>query len=118
MKTLVLGASTNSDRYSFKAIEKLKQTGHAVIPLGIKVGTVLGETIETTPQLWKDVDTVTLYVGPARQASYLEYIKELSPRRVIFNPGTENAEVEQALEASGIQTERACTLVLLSTNQY
>ena len=61
-------------------------------PLGVKAGTVLGETIETTPQLWEDVDTVTLYVGPARQAPYLEYIKELSPRRVIFNPGTENPE--------------------------
>ena len=118
MKTLVLGASANPERYAYKAIGKLKQAGHVVIPLGVKAGTVLGETIETTPQLWEDVDTVTFYVGPARQAPYLEYIKELSPRRVIFNPGTENPEIEQALAASGIQTERACTLVLLSTNQY
>lgn len=118
MKTLVLGASTNPERYAYKAIAKLKQHGYTLVPLGVKEGEVLGETIETTPQFWSDIDTVTLYVGPAHQTSYVDYLKELSPRRVIFNPGTENPVVEKELQNSGIQTERACTLVLLSTNQY
>ena len=97
MKTLVLGASTNPERYAYKAIAKLKQHGYTLVALGIKEGVVLGETIETTPQFWSDIDTVTLYVGPARQAPYLDYLKELSPRRIIFNPGTENPTVEKAL---------------------
>ena len=67
---------------------------------------------------WTDVDTVTLYLGATRQEPYFEYLVKLNPRRVIFNPGTENEEFENRLKEAGIQTEQACTLVLLVTNQY
>lgn len=118
MKTLVLGASSNPDRYAYKAVEKLIQKGYEVIPLGVKDGELHGQKIMTNPIQWEAIDTVSLYLAPNRQADYKDYLLRLSPRRVIFNPGTENAELEQALQASGIQTEQACTLVLLSTNQY
>lgn len=118
MKTLVLGASSNPDRYAYKAVGKLIQKGYEVIPLGVKDGELHGQKIMTNPIQWEAIDTVSLYLAPNRQADYKDYLLRLSPRRVIFNPGTENAELEQALQASGIQTEQACTLVLLSTNQY
>ena len=118
MKTLVIGASTNPERYSYKAIERLKAKQHNVIALGLKAGEVHGETIHTQQQSWSEIDTVTLYVGPAHQDHYIDYVVGLNPRRVLFNPGTENPVFEKRLIAEGILTERACTLVLLSTNQY
>lgn len=118
MKTLVIGASTNPERYAYKAIERLKAKDHKVIALGIKAGEVHGETIHTEKENWSTIDTVTLYVGPARQEHYIDYVCGLKPRRVLFNPGTENPVFEKRLGAEGILAERACTLVLLSTNQY
>lgn len=116
--TLVIGASTNPERYSFKAITKLVEHGHPVHALGLKSGNVAGIEFDTQPLEYKDLDTVSLYVGLKNQPDYYDYIESLKPNRVLFNPGTENAEFEQRLNAKGIETEEACTLVLLATGQY
>ena len=118
MNVLVYGASTNPSRYAYIATELLVQHGHKVSLVGIKPGEVLGLTIQQDLPLLKGIDTVTLYVGPANQAGLADYLKALAPRRVIFNPGTENTELERELESVGIQTEEACTLVLLHTGQF
>ena len=118
MKTLVIGASTKPERYSYQAIERLEVKQHDVIALGLKPGKVHGISIETEKKDWEAVDTVSLYLGPAHQEMYMDYIVSLKPRRVLFNPGTENPVFEQRLIKEGIHAERACTLVLLSTNQY
>ncbi len=117
-KTIVLGASTNPTRYSYKATSKLKAAKHEVIPVGIKKGEIEGITIENgTPDL-EGVDTVTLYLGPPRQAQYYDYLLSLKPKRIIFNPGTENPELMKLAEENGIEAEVACTLVLLSLGNY
>ncbi len=118
MKTLVLGASDKPERYSYKAIEKLAAHQHEILALGFRPGEVLGYSIETEKHPWDGVDTVSLYLGPARQEAYYDYILSLKPRRVLFNPGTENPIFEALLTKNGIHAERACTLVLLATNQY
>lgn len=117
--TLILGASTNTERYSNKAFYKLKAASHTVFALGSRAG-VIGDTkIYTEHQSeWKNVDTVTLYLSPVRQETYYDYLTNLKPRRVVFNPGTENKKLESLLHEAGIETELACTLVLLATNQY
>ncbi|MCB0448110.1 MAG: CoA-binding protein [Gelidibacter sp.] len=117
-KTLVFGASTNPQRYSYFAIERLKHFGHEVVAFGLKEGNVAGVTIDTELQQYKDLDTVTLYLNPQRQEEYYDYIISLQPKRVIFNPGTENLEFYKLLKENHIDFEVACTLVLLSTNQY
>ncbi|HPW97489.1 MAG TPA: CoA-binding protein [Flavobacterium sp.] len=117
-KTLVLGASTKPDRYAFKAITKLVDNGHSVIALGQNTGEVAGIKIYTKNIPLKNIDTVTLYLNPLRQRDYYNYIIETKPKRVIFNPGTENPEFYQLLKSNGIEVEVACTLVLLATNQY
>tara|TARA_B110000858_G_scaffold163400_1_gene188937 strand:+ start:2937 stop:3317 length:381 start_codon:yes stop_codon:yes gene_type:complete len=117
--TLIIGASSNEERYSYKAFYKLKESNHRVYALGFREGMLSDTQIYTYHQAtWTDVDTVTLYLGAARQEPYFEYLVKLNPRRVIFNPGTENEEFENRLKEAGIQTEQACTLVLLATNQY
>lgn len=116
--TLVLGASVNTERYSNKAIHKLRANNHEVFALGAQKGIVLDVTIEVEKLPFKNIDTVTLYLNPTRQKEYYNYVIGLKPTRVIFNPGTENKEFEELLEAHNIKTEVACTLVLLSINQY
>lgn len=116
--TLVMGASTNPSRYSYMAIERLTQTGNAVVAFGLKKGEVSGITIDNELVEYSDLDTVTLYLGAANQPQYYNYIIGLKPRRVIFNPGTENPEFYKLLKAAKIGVEVACTLVLLGTNQY
>ncbi|MDG1039724.1 MAG: CoA-binding protein [Polaribacter sp.] len=116
--TLVLGASLNIERYSNKAVQKLRANSIEVFAIGAKKGTVVDVAIETEKVLFSDVDTVTLYLNPNRQKAYFSYVLKLQPRRVIFNPGTENLEFESLLKENGIETEVACTLVLLSINQY
>jgi predicted CoA-binding protein len=74
--------------------------------------------IERAGEIHKDVDTITLYVGPQHQSEYFDYIVKTKPKRIIFNPGTENQELEELAEKNGIETMDACTLVLLSTGQY
>ena len=117
-KTLVLGASTKPDRYAFKAINMLVDKGHSVVAIGQNVGEVAGISIKTKNIPLKNIDTVTLYLNPIRQRDYYNYILETKPKRVVFNPGTENPEFYQLLKANGIEVEVACTLVLLATNQY
>ncbi|VBB45084.1 conserved hypothetical protein [uncultured Paludibacter sp.] len=118
MKTLIIGASNNIGRYSYLAAEKLLAHGHEIELLGVRPDTIFGQTIDTERKQYKDIDTVTLYVGPRHQPEYYDYVISLKPRRVIFNPGTENDEFIRLLEKNNIETEVACTLVLLGTGQY
>lgn len=117
-KTLVLGATTKPDRYAFRAINMLIEKGHSVLAIGQNVGEVAGVKIHTKTIPVKNIDTVTLYLNPIRQRDYYNYIIEAQPKRVVFNPGTENPEFYQLLELNNIKAEVACTLVLLATNQY
>lgn len=117
-KTLVIGASLKEVRYSNKAIKKLRDFEHPVLAIGLRKGKVEDVEIETTKIPFDDVDTVTLYLNAKRQQEYYDYIISLQPKRVIFNPGTENPTFYNLLNAEGIFYEEACTLVLLSTRQY
>ena len=117
-KTLVLGATTKPERYAYIAINKLVEKGHSVLAIGQNAGEVAGVKIYTKNIPLKNIDTVTLYLNPLRQRDYYNYILETKPKRVIFNPGTENPEFYQLLQSNGIKLEVACTLVLLATNQY
>jgi uncharacterized protein len=117
-KTLVLGASTNPDRYSYKATVQLIKKGHEVLPLGTKKGAIAGiEIINDTPQ-YEGVDTVTLYLNPENQKPYYDYIFSLKPKRIILNPGTENFELIRLAKDKGIETEIGCTLVMLAIDNY
>ena len=118
MKTLVIGASTNKERYSYKAINNLIAKSHQVVAIGVKKGMVLDISIETEKLTFQGIDTVTLYLNPKVQQEYYDYILSLKPRRVIFNPGTENEEFYEVLKTNNIAFEESCTLVLLATNQY
>ena len=117
-KTLVLGATPNPNRYAYLASNKLKAKGHSIINVGLKKGEVAGVEIEQPKEIHTDVDTVTLYVGPHNQPELYQYILDTHPRRIIFNPGTENSELERLASKQGIETIEACTLVMLSTGQY
>lgn len=117
-RTVIIGASTNPERYSYKAAHKLSEHGHEICLIGIKSGELLGVPIHTDLVAFEGIDTVTLYVSAKNQVPYYEYIIGLQPKRVIFNPGTENDEFAERLNSLGIQPEVACTLVLLSTNMY
>ncbi len=117
-KTLIIGASPDESRYAYKAAHLLKRFNHDIVNVGIKKGEVAGVVIEKPGKIYDDIDTITLYIGPDLQAQYHDYILQTKPKRVIFNPGTENAELETLLEQQGIETVEACTLVLLSTGQY
>jgi predicted CoA-binding protein len=117
-KTLVLGASGNPSRYSYLAINRLVGAGHPVEAIGLKDEKVAGIHIKTAPEPLDGIDTVTLYLNPLRQKQYYDYILDLEPKRVIFNPGTENPELYQLLRDNGIEVEVACTLVLLSIHDY
>ena len=117
-KTVVFGASLKPERYSNKATYRLANHGHELELIGLREGTVAGIDIQKgTPDL-EDIHTITLYVNPRRQVPYYEYLLSLQPKRIIFNPGTENPELIRLAKEQGIETEIACTLVMLSTNQY
>lgn len=118
MKTLVIGAPANKERYSYKAIYSLVDKSHQVVAIGAKKGMAFDIPIETEKEDFHAVDTVTLYLNPKTQVEYYDYILSLKPRRVIFNPGTENPEFYKILKSNNIEFEVACTLVLLATNQY
>jgi predicted CoA-binding protein len=117
-KTLVLGASENPSRYGFLAVEKLRAYQHPVFAIGKKTGTVKDVQIITDKPSLENIDTVTLYLNKPHQREYYDYILSLHPKRVIFNPGTENEELYHLVKANGIEALEACTLVMLSTNQY
>jgi uncharacterized protein len=119
-RTVIVGATSNPARYAFLAAEDLTSHDHEIIPLSIKKGDVLGVPIlnlrERPPVA--DVDTITLYIGPQHQAEWYDYLIGLKPKRIIFNPGTENPEFKTKAQQAGIQALEACTLVMLRTGQY
>ena len=116
-KTLVVGASPNPSRYGFKAVQRLAHYGHPVYAYGIRTGAI-GEIEISADWPSEEFDTVTLYLNPQRQEEYYRKIVELNPKRVIFNPGTENPAFQQMLDTAGIEHENACTLVLLGIGEY
>ena len=117
-KTLVLGASLKHERYAFKAVLNLFRNNIDVIAMGLGEGKI-GSVSITKPYVpLNNIHTVSVYLAPSRQQVYYDYIIDLKPHRVLFNPGTENPELTRLLDLDGIQWENACTLVLLSTNQY
>ncbi len=117
-RTLILGASPNPARYSNRAAELLTSKQHRIVQLGKRGGQVAGDEILTTAEMLEDIDTVTLYLGPQNQTEYYQYIISLKPRRVIFNPGTENPELRNLLEKNNIECVNACTLVMLNLGTY
>lgn len=117
-KTLIIGASTNPARYSFLAAHRLVKHGHPIKMLGLKEGQVAGNQIQIGKPFFENIDTITLYIGPQHQPEWYDYIINLKPKRIIFNPGTENEEFEQLLEKNGIEVQEACTLVMLSIGAY
>jgi len=117
-KTLVIGASENPFRYAHTAINRLSNKGHEVIAIGKLKGRVNSTEIVTEMIAHRDVDTITLYINPDIQKKYYEYIIDLKPKRIIFNPGTENPELRQLALDNGIEPIEACTLVMLSTGLY
>jgi uncharacterized protein len=117
-KTLVLGASDNPSRYSYLAIKKLRDHGHPVVAVGKRKTMVADVQVESEKKAFDHVDTITLYLNPQHQQAYYDYIVSLNPKRIIFNPGAENEELESLASLHHIKTMEACTLVLLSTGQY
>lgn len=117
-KTLVLGASLKQERYSNVVIHRLRKNNIYTIAVGLRAGMVDDVKVHTDLVPFQGVDTVTLYIGPERQPEYYDYILSLKPNRVIFNPGTENPTFYKLLATNNIESEVACTLVLLSTGQY
>lgn len=119
-KTVIIGATPNPARYAYTAAQMLTRSGHAIVPLSIKKGSVAGEEIKDLrekPEI-SDVDTVTLYIGPQNQPEWYDYILSLSPRRIIFNPGTENEEFIRLARQKRIEPVLGCTLVMLQTGTY
>ena len=118
-RTLILGASPNPERYAYKATLQLSEKGHEVFPVGLREGKIDRHIILTKNPTIENIDTLTLYVGPANQPPYYDYIlNQIRPKRIIFNPGTENDELLELAQKAGIETEIACTLVLLSIGNY
>ena len=117
-KTLIIGASPNPTRYAYRAAQMLKAKGHQIVNVGIKKGEVAGVEIEQPDSIHHDIHTITLYIGAPLQASYVDYILQTNPKRVIFNPGTENPALEDKLRENAIEPVEACTLVMLATGQY
>lgn len=117
-KTLVVGASDNPSRYSYLAVKRLQLHGHPVVAIGRKHSFIEGVEINTEKIQWDNIDTVTLYLNSGHQPEYYNYILSLHPNRIIFNPGAENDELALLARKNNIEILEACTLVLLSTNQY
>lgn len=117
-KTMVIGATPDNNRYAYLAANSLVNHGHEIVNVGIKKGVVAGVPIEKAEEIHDDIDTVTLYVGPNNQAALYDFILETNPKRLIFNPGTENRELEQMAQKQGIETVHGCTLVMLSVGAY
>lgn len=119
-KTVIIGATPDRSRYAYLAAQMLTEYGHEIVPLSIKRGDVLGKEIldlRKKPPV-EGVDTITLYIGPQNQPEWYEYILSLNPKRIIFNPGTENDDLERMAEEKGIEAVEGCTLVMLRSRQY
>lgn len=119
-KTLIVGATDNPSRYAYMAASMFAERGMEFIPIGIKKGEVFGREIvdlRLKPDL-KDIHSVTLYIGPANQEEWMDYLIGLRPKRIIFNPGTENPVFFKKASDAGIEVLPACNLVMLSTGQF
>lgn len=117
-KTLVLGASPNPIRFSYKAVKSLVRHGHEVIPIGIREGDIMWQKIIIGKPKLTNIHTVTVYLNPENQKEYYDYLISLSPKRIIFNPGSENQELIQLAMKNNIEVCVACTLIMLNTNKY
>jgi hypothetical protein len=120
IKTLLVGATTNTLRYAYIASKRLNELGFDFIPIGIKKGNIFGKEIQdlrSKPEL-KNIHTITLYLGESNQSEWLEYLLSLNPKRIIFNPGAENHEFLTRAHAQGIEAFNACSLVMLSSGQF
>lgn len=117
-KTVVIGASANPERYSYEAVARLNRKGHPVVAVGLKKGMIGSTPVHDDRPAEKDVDTVSLYVGAKNQPVYYDYILNLNPKRIIFNPGAENPELKSLAADKGIEVLEACTLVMLSIGNY
>lgn len=117
-KTIILGASPNPTRYAYLAAERLLNHGHDIVPVGIKKGEVFGKTIVNSKDIQKDIDTITMYIGSIHQPEWYNYILEHTPKRIIFNPGTENPELYQLAKEKNIEIIEGCTLVMLSVGTF
>lgn len=117
-KTVLIGATTDQTRYAYRASNSLVNHGHLLIPMGIKEGKVAGEDILLNKPDIEGTDTVTLYINPGRQPEWYNYVLKLKPKRIIFNPGTENQEFMELAKKAGIEVVEGCTLVMLSIGTY
>ena len=119
-KTVIIGATTNPGRYAYLAARMLSEYNHEIVPVGIKDGAVFGKEIldilEKPPV--DDVHTVTMYIGPKKQPDYYQYILGMKPKRIIFNPGTENDEFIRLAEQQGVEALEGCTLVMLRSGEF
>ncbi len=118
MRVLIFGASNNPERYAYKALELLKEKGHEVFLKGNKAGEASGLPIQVGINDFDHIHTITLYVGPQNQQNLIEDLIQIKPKRIIFNPGTENPNLYAEIEKLNIKVVEACTLVLLHTNQF
>jgi predicted CoA-binding protein len=117
-KTVVLGATPNPERYAYLAVMKLHRYGHEVVPVGPRAGDITGIPIQVGQPPLEGVDTITLYLRAENQVPYYDYIFSLKPKRIIFNPGTENRDLTRMALEKGVEPVEGCTLVMLSTRQY
>jgi hypothetical protein len=115
----VIGASVNPDRYSYKAMKMLEEKGHCPIPVAPAKDMILDrKAYPSLAEVPEHIETVTMYVGVSRQDDVIEDALRIKPRRIIFNPGAENPGVYLRLKEAGIVVVEACTLILLSTDQF
>jgi uncharacterized protein len=117
-KTLVLGASLNPERFSYMAVRKLRYGNIPVVAVGLREGEISGVKIEKPYPKFENIHTVTIYIGPKNLPPYQDYILGLKPKRVIFNPGTEAPDFAKTLENQGVEVVNACTLIMISNDQY
>ncbi len=119
-KTVIIGATTNTGRYAYMAAERLSGASVEFVPVGIKKGTVFGQPILPIKEkpMVNDVHTVTMYIGPQNQPKWYAYILSLNPKRIVFNPGTENDEFQNLARQRNIEIVQGCTLVMLGVGTY
>ena len=115
---MVLGATPNKMRFAHTCVKSLIRYGYSVIPIGIREGEIAGQKILTEKIQEKGVHTVTIYLGPEKQKEYYNYIIQLDPHRIIFNPGAENPELKAMAEKKGIEVVESCTLVMLNSGYF
>ena len=115
---MILGATPDASRYAYLAALRLKGKGHTIVNVGQKTGEVGGVPIEKPETIHDDIDTITMYVGTRNQEPLYDYILGTHPKRIIFNPGTENGELQKMANERGIENIYGCTLVMLSIGEY